>query len=869
MLRMSDVTSRLSTALADRYRIERELGEGGMATVYLAEDLKHDRKVAVKVLKAELAAALGAERFEQEITTTANLQHPHILPLFDSGEADGFLYYVMPFIDGETLRDKLDRETQLSIDEAVQITTDIADALDYAHRHNVIHRDIKPEYILLHEGKPLVADFGIALAVSRVTPHRITATGVSLGTPSYMSPEQAAGNREVTARADVYALAAVLYEMLSGDPPFTGNNVQAVHAKVLTERPARIRKIRDTVPSYLDAAIDKALAKVPADRFDTASKFADALSGKSRTGPIWMSRASSRRRLMAIAGVAVLIAATYGLVRLNRDGGSPVALLRPSFNRVTAEPGIEWFPSLSPDGQWIVYSGDGSGNRDIYLKSVGGQNPINLTSDSPADDDQPAFSADGQRIAFRSSRDGGGIFVMGRTGEAVRRVTRGGFKPSWSPDGTQLAYVTENVEVNPQSANTFSQLWIVGVDAGEPRRLDVLDAVMQSWSPNGHSIAYTTRLGELAQTNIWTVSASGGEPVAATNDVAIDWYPAWSPEGDYLYFVSDRGGSMNLWRMPIDEESGVPRGDPEPITTPATALAHISVATDGGSIAYSSVLITANIQKHSLDPELGQMIGTPTWVTTGSRLWSSPDPSPDGQRVAFYSLSQPQGNIYLANVDGSGLRQVTGDSDDRVPRWSPNGDWMAFLSTRGGPFELWRVRPDGSELRQLTQVRTANVPVWSPDGLRMVASASRGDRRATLVFDPYQPWEAQDPLELPSPDDAFATFAINSWSPDGEHLAGQHQFTDAGIIVYTFRTGLYEGLTDFGEWPVWLPDNRRLLFVTGGNEFHIVDRISKDVRRIFSVGSEVIGPPRFSSDGRQVYYSRRVTEADVWLLTLP
>jgi Tol biopolymer transport system component len=573
---------------------------------------------------------------------------------------------------------------------------------------------------------------------------------------------------------------------------------------------------------------------------------------------------------MAIAGGAVLIAATYGLVRLNRDGGSPAALLRASFNRVTAEPGIEWFPSLSPDGQWIAYSGDGSGNRDIYLKSVGGQNPLNLTSDSPADDDQPAFSADGQRIAFWSSRDGGGIFVMGRTGEAVRRVTRGGFKPSWSPDGAELAYVTENVELNPQNPNTRSQLWIVGVDTGEPRRLDVLDAVLPSWSPHGHRIAYTGRLGELAQTNIWTVSARGGEPVAVTKDVATDWYPAWSPEGDYLYFASDRGGSMNLWRIPIDEESGVPQGDPEPITTPATALAHISVATDGGSIAYSSTLITANIQTHSLDPELGQMIGTPTWITTGSRLWSSPDPSPDGQRVAFYSLAQPQGNIHLANVDGSGLRLVTGDSAiDRVPRWSPNGDWMAFLSNRGGPFELWRVRPDGSELRQLTQLRTRSIPVWSPDGSRMVASASRGDRRATLVFDPYQPWEAQDPLELPSPDDAFATFAINSWSPDGEHLAGQHQYTDAGIIVYTFRTGLYEGLTDFGEWPVWLPDNRRLLFVTGGNEFHIVDRISKDVRRIFSVGSEVLGPPKLSSDGRQVYYSRRVTEADVWLLTLP
>jgi eukaryotic-like serine/threonine-protein kinase len=201
---------RLTAALADRYRIERELGQGGMATVYLARDLKHDRLVAVKVLKPELAAVLGAERFVQEIKTTAALQHPHILPLFDSGEADGFLYYVMPFIDGETLRSKLDRETQLGVDESVKIASDVADALQYAHAHGVIHRDIKPENILLANGRPMVADFGIALAVSAAAGGRMTETGLSLGTPHYMSPEQATAEKEITGRSDIYSLATVL-----------------------------------------------------------------------------------------------------------------------------------------------------------------------------------------------------------------------------------------------------------------------------------------------------------------------------------------------------------------------------------------------------------------------------------------------------------------------------------------------------------------------------------------------------------------------------------------------------------------------------------------------------------------------------------
>jgi serine/threonine-protein kinase len=233
---MSHNTERLSLALADRYRIERQLGQGGMATVYLAEDLKHKRHVAVKVLKPELAAVLGAERFVQEITTTAALQHPHILPLFDSGTADGFLFYVMPYIEGETLRGRLDREKQLGVDEAVRITREVADALDYAHRHNVIHRDIKPENILLHDGRPMVADFGIALAVSAAAGGRMTETGLSLGTPHYMSPEQATAEKDITGRSDVYSLGSVLYEMLAGDPPHTGSTAQQIIMKIITEQ---------------------------------------------------------------------------------------------------------------------------------------------------------------------------------------------------------------------------------------------------------------------------------------------------------------------------------------------------------------------------------------------------------------------------------------------------------------------------------------------------------------------------------------------------------------------------------------------------------------------------------------------------------
>ena len=284
MSQVSDPVTRLNAALQGRYAIERELGEGGMATVYLADDLKHERKVALKVLKPELAAVVGGERFLAEIKTTANLTHPHILPLFESGDADGFVFYVMPYVEGESLRDKLDREKQLGVQDSVVITQKVADALDYAHEHGVVHRDIKPGNILLSErGEPLIANFGIALAVAQAGAGRITETGLSLGTPHYMSPEQATGDRDVDPRSDVYALGCVLYEMLAGQPPFAAPTAQAVLVKILTADAPSITSERRTVPPHVDHALAQALEKLPADRFTSAAEFAAALGDESFT----------------------------------------------------------------------------------------------------------------------------------------------------------------------------------------------------------------------------------------------------------------------------------------------------------------------------------------------------------------------------------------------------------------------------------------------------------------------------------------------------------------------------------------------------------------------------------------------------------
>jgi len=399
-----DTLEQLRSSVAGRYRIERELGAGGMATVYLAEDLKHKRRVALKVLKPELAAVLGAERFVQEIRTTAALQHPHILPLFDSGETDGFLYYVMPFIDGETLRAKLDRETQLGIEESVKLTTAVADALDYAHRHGVIHRDIKPENILLHDGRPMVADFGIALAVSAAADGRMTETGLSLGTPHYMSPEQATAEKEITGRSDIYSLASVLYEMLTGDPPHTGASVQQIIMKIITESPQPVIVLRKSVPANVAAAVSKALEKLPADRFASAAEFAAALRDErfSTVALTTATDAKHQSRRFALVGASVLAAAFgFAFAWALKDGTPSVAGSGPIYRFEVERPsgynseGVGM--NILPNGTGALMIADGAAGHGIVMQSFDGASPR-------------FFSAPAASIGSYMSRDGSGIY---------------------------------------------------------------------------------------------------------------------------------------------------------------------------------------------------------------------------------------------------------------------------------------------------------------------------------------------------------------------------------------------------------------------------------------------------------------------------
>jgi Tol biopolymer transport system component len=875
------------------YRVLQKLGEGGMGQVYAAEDTKLGRRVALKVLPADMASdPERLARFQREARVVAALNHPNIVTMYSVEEALGIQFLTMELVEGKTLAELIP-ENGLPLEDLLRLAVPLVDAVASAHQQGIVHRDLKPANVMIAaDGRLKVLDFGLAKLKAPVAPtdstylasQSLTRGHAIVGTAAYMSPEQAEG-KPVDHRSDIFSLGVVLYEMACGRQPFEGDTVFSVISSIIKDTPAPVSAVNRAAPLALERIITRALAKDPAARYQTALEMRDDLQQvreqaasvrvvSSLVRAVARSR-WTKRAALAVAVVAVLAGTAWYLWR------TPAPALRMNFKRLTADPGVEQFPSFLPDGKWVVYAGQQSGNMDIYLLSTSGQTPMNLTKDSPADDDEPAASRDGERIAFRSSRDGGGIFVMGRTGEGPKRITPAGvgaaFNPTWSPDGTEIAYTTENVQLTPLNWEGRSELWVVNVTTSERRQLKVDDAVQASWSPLGHRIAYVARqwkgtdgkaMGSRSM-EIATVPSRGGNPVFLTSDDAADWSPVWSPDGRYVYFASERGGSMNLWRVAVDEESGKPLGKPEPITVTAPFLAHPSISADGRHIAYTAKIETQNIQRLGLTPAAWPAVeGQPAEVTHGSRPWANPDPTRDGELVVFYSRDQPEGDVYICRPDGTDQRYLTNDKFvDRMPRWSPDKTWVAFNSDRSGQLDLWKIRQDGSDLQRVGE---GFLGVWSPDGARMVASHAGGVPGRTDVYATGAPPGAAATEQLPIPEEALRPFIAVDWSQDAARLAGQIGFSDRGgngIVLYTFASRNFERLTDFGEWPAWFGDSRRLVFVSKGHEFWVLDTRTKQTKKVYSAIWDTLGPPRLTRDGRTVFFSRRVTEADIYLLS--
>jgi serine/threonine-protein kinase len=844
---------RLRDALAGRYRIERELGAGGMATVYLAQDLRHDRNVAIKVLKPELAAVLGADRFVQEIKTTASLSHPHILPLFDSGTADGFLFYVMPYIQGETIREKLNRETQFGVDEAVRIAREVADALDYAHRHGVIHRDIKPENILLHDGRAMVMDFGIALAVSAAAGGRMTETGLSLGTPHYMSPEQATADKEISGRSDVYSLASVLYEMLAGNPPHVGSSAQQIIMKIIADTPRPVTELRKSVPPNVAAALAKALEKLPADRFDSAKTFHDALGNASFTttasagGLPATAGSSGALRSALIAAVTVAVVASIGLVwalqRKPTDASNEpvvrVAVDLPPGERLYASSGSN--VAISPQGDHVVYLAQGAvGAGGAFL---GARLMIRRTSELGARElvsavvTQPAFSPDGRWVVFT---DGNQVSKVPNDGGAILPLAN-------LPNGNVRGFTWLRTDTIVMG----SDLGLLAFPSrgGAPRRLPGVDstvpAIYPIVMPDGENVAFTTggnaATRRLVVTSLTTRRSTVLE-IAAAMAVGMR-------EGHLLYVTS--AGALNA--IPFDLKQQRATGDPiqveNGIRLSAAGAALVGLS-ENGSLWYVTGQSTGNLVRVAPGrPDVP--------VLNEQRGFKSPRLSPDGRTIAVEVATAVGSDIWLHDLASGTFTPLTTDGkNNSIAEWSPDSKRVVFRSVRDDKLGVWWQPADGSGAAELLYqpADPINEIVMSPDGKWLLYRTAPGLRNRDIFAVPLD-GDRKPILLVGGP----AQESHPRVSPDNKWLA--YQSNESGrfeIYVKPFPTGgaRVQISNEGGAEPIWSKSGGEIFYrsLTGGVESAEVKPATP-----FIVGNRrsVLPPSDYLSDISHTSY-------DVW-----
>ena len=812
---MTSTADRLIAALADRYRIERELGQGGMATVYLAEDLKHDRKVAIKVLKPELAAVLGAERFVQEIKTTAALSHPHILPLFDSGVADGQLYYVMPYIEGETLREKLNRETQLGVDEAIKITTEIADALDYAHRHGVIHRDIKPENILLHDGRPMVMDFGIALAVSAAAGGRMTETGLSLGTPYYMSPEQATADKDITARSDIYSLAIVLYEMLAGEPPHTGNSAQQIIMKIVTEDAAPVTRLRKSVPANVAAALGEALQKLPADRFESAKAFADALADVHFTtgaaaaaiggGPLSVRSAMRSPVTAALAAALVIVAVLAGVEWHAAHRAVPTPVVRFQLPLPSTQQVANTAPSrnvaVSPDGQTLAYTvPDSTGASHLYVRRLGEADPRMLASTDGAQ--QPTFSPDGRWVAYAV---GTVVWKVQVSGGAPVRLADPGTSPTgltWSSSGEIVDAIVRGLYAIPQSGGTPRLIAKPDSAAGElyfnqpfalPDGKSALFSIQPAAGPN--------------QTHLAEVSLESGKVQRFHFDLMdVSGYV----DGTLVYVLA----SGPLMAVRFDLKSGKATGTPValgPSVVTTLAGASMSALSSNGTLVYEPTSARARLGWVN-------MHGQFTPLQSKAQGYAYPRLSPDGKRIAMSIGADGRSDIWLYDIaSGTPIRITNAGTLNDRPEWSPDGKRVLYRSDRSGRPGIWWEPADQSAPSTALEAGPQHAyfeGVISPDGKYLVYQMDdAGAEQADVMYRAL----AGDTTSHPVAATRFVETQARV-SPDGHWVAyvtDESGTSQVRVKPFPGPGGQVQVSVSSGSEPVWSRDGTRLFYRDG------------------------------------------------------
>lgn len=863
------------------YQIENLLGAGGMGEVYLARETKLNRRVALKILPWQFVADVErTSRFEREAHALSALNHPNLITIYEVGNIDGLHFIAMEYVEGQTLRALMNGA--LKFRDILSIVAQVAEALSAAHQAGIIHRDIKPENIMVRaDGYAKVLDFGLAkLSEASAGPDNVahTQAGATMGTLAYMSPEQATGEL-IDHRSDIWSLGVVLYELVTKQKPFRGATRQATVNAILSGEATFATNSDPSLPTELDLVLEKALEKDRDLRYQTASDFradvrrllraidsAPSSSWQRAIAGLTRRRSSRPWFWPSIAGLAIVLAALVGWMFI-KPSQPPFDWSRALHLQLTDHPGTEFFPSLAPDGRSFVYASHANGNFDLFLQRVGGKNPTLLTKDSPADDSQPAFSPDGERIAFRSNREPAGLYLMEATGENLRPVTAGGFHPAWSPDGKEIVY-SEAGRDAPSVRNTVpSKLWIINVETGAKRLLTVRDAMQPAWSPSGARIAFWFMPPSVGRSDIATIAREGGEPLVITNDASTNWNPTWSPDGKYLYFASDRSGNMNFWRVAMDEQTGRVLSEREAVVTPSKFSGHLSFSRDGKRMIYVQTNNQSNIQAVEFDANREKTTGEPFWITRGDRQIVRPELSPDGKQFVMRVPRRTQDDIVLVSRDGNNWRDLTNDKFfDRYPRWSSDGKKIAFVSDRSGNYEIWMIDADGTNLRQVTfgSVADTTFPLWSPDGKQLLFRTDR----VWYTLDLSKDWRDQTPQPLTPMDNPDDHFVAWDWSADGKKLCGQFTGSSGdGSGYYSFETKRYEKVTDYPSQPMWLPDSRRFIFSREGKAL-IADTETKKMREIFSPSREHIRAVAVSRDAQLLYFTLSSSESDIWLLEL-
>jgi eukaryotic-like serine/threonine-protein kinase len=885
--------AKLNGTTIGTYKIEKMLGAGGMGEVYLATDGKLKRKVALKILPAEFVADdERVKRFELEARAVSALNHPNIVTIYDVGNFEGINYIATEFVEGKSLREIIGGD--LKIKEILQIISQCCEALAVAHSAGIIHRDIKPDNIMIRpDGYLKILDFGLA-KLTDVSPQSFknlakTAKGIIIGTPSYMSPEQVTDDR-VDHRTDLWSIGVVLYELLTGANPFKKPNRQATFQAILTEEPPPASSLNPEVSAELDQILIKALEKDADLSYQTASDLradlkrvrreidsspslrSGSLSGKRGKG----EKAKRRNYLIPALGVLFLALIGFGiwffLIKPAPENFvEKIDWTQAKHAPLTSISGIKSYPSLSPDGKSFVFSTQTSEGTQIFLQRIGGNNPVNLTAGLSGSNRMPVFSPDGKLIAFRSERNPGGIYVMEETGENARFVADMGFHPSWSPDGRQLVVSDRLSDVATNHTVANSSLWIIDIATGEKKLLETGgDAIQPSWSPNGKRIAFwfieEGKPGEIA-----TIPASGGEPVVIAQNAAMDWNPVWSPDGKFIFFGSDRAGSMNIWRVAVDETTGAATGEPEAVPTPSMYVRQFSFSRDGKTLAYIRYETKSNLRSIAFDPQNLKTVGEPNWITRGNRQVSNPVLSPNREEYVLRYPSITQEDIAIFKKDGSNLRYLTEDKfRDRSPCWSPDGKQIAFASDRSGKYQIWMINADGTDLHQITFTEKIGAvgPIFSPDGLRITFSEINGKTESPFILDLTKTWHRQTPAPLSPPSNYQGSYSVRDWSSDGGKLLlsffGSENEKNS-LRVFDFKTSTYEKMSDFGGSTSWLKDNRHILFEKN-NTLFIGDTLTKKITEIYKPESYEIQHAKISSDNRLIYFRYLQVDADVWLL---